>query len=108
MKILHLSLKEKWYRKIESGEKKEEYREITPYWVKRLTDTDNFLDAKHIPFRHYDAVEFSLGYPKKENTSRRMTFEIASIGIGVGNTKWGAPTDKAVFIIKLGERTDDK
>ena len=104
MKILHLSLKAKWYRMIESGEKPEEYRDMTPYWVKRLVDTDNFLAGEPIPYRHYDAVEFTLGYPKKEDTSRRMTFEVASIGAAKGNPQWGAPTDKSVFIIKLGER----
>ena len=36
IKILHQPLKAKWYRMIEDGEKTEEYREITPYWMKRL------------------------------------------------------------------------
>ena len=31
MKILHLPLKAQWYNMIESGEKTEEYRMITPY-----------------------------------------------------------------------------
>ena len=34
MKILHLNLKAKWYDMIESGIKKEEYREIKPFWEK--------------------------------------------------------------------------
>ena len=36
VKILHLPQKAKWYIMQESGEKPEEYREITPYWCKRL------------------------------------------------------------------------
>lgn len=36
MKILHLTLKKKWFDMIASGEKKEEYREIKPYWEKRF------------------------------------------------------------------------
>jgi hypothetical protein len=35
MKILHLVLKAQWYNLIEQGEKKEEYRDITPYYDKR-------------------------------------------------------------------------
>jgi hypothetical protein len=31
IRLLHLPLKAKWYRIIESGEKTEEYREIKPY-----------------------------------------------------------------------------
>ena len=104
MKTLHLPLKATWYRMIESGDKPEEYREITPYWVKRLVDTDNFLAGEPIQYRHYDTVEFSLGYPKKEDTSRRMTFEVANIGAAKGNPQWGAPTDKSVFVIRLGDR----
>ena len=36
MKILELPLKKEWYNMIESGEKREEYREIKQYWQKRL------------------------------------------------------------------------
>lgn len=36
-KTLHLTLKKKWFDMIASGEKKEEYREIKPYWSQRLT-----------------------------------------------------------------------
>lgn len=89
---------------IESGEKPEEYREITPYWVKRLTDTDNLLAGGPVPYRHYDTVEFTLGYPRKEDTSRHMTFEVAGMECAKGNPQWGAPADKSVFIIKLGSR----
>lgn len=35
-KTLTLSLKKKWFDMIASGEKTEEYREIKPYWEKRL------------------------------------------------------------------------
>ena len=51
--------------------------------------------------RGYTHVEFTLGYPKKGDTSRRMVKEIDSIKIGKGNPEWGAPEDKEVFIIKL-------
>ena len=37
MKTLYLVLKSKWYDMIASGEKREEYREVKPYWKKRLT-----------------------------------------------------------------------
>ena len=33
---LYLTLKKNWFDLILSGEKKEEYREIKPYWEKRL------------------------------------------------------------------------
>ncbi len=104
MKILHLSLKTKWYRMIESGEKTEEYREITPYWTSRLVDIEKFESYTHIPYRYYDVVEFTLGYPKKEDTDRRMTFKVIGIEQAMGNPIWGAPTDRCVYIIRLGSR----
>lgn len=36
MKILDLVLKHQWYDLIEDGVKTEEYRELKPYWIKRL------------------------------------------------------------------------
>lgn len=35
--VLTLHLAEPWYSMIVSAEKMEEYREIQPYWIKRLT-----------------------------------------------------------------------
>ena len=35
--VLTLHLAEPWYSAIVSAEKMEEYREIQPYWIKRLT-----------------------------------------------------------------------
>ncbi len=123
MKILHLPLKKEWYEMIESGEKKEEYREIKSYWAKRLChcmrDCSNGHWSKpeciytckaihgHLNFEYggkrlapFTHVKFSYGY-----TKRTMTFEIKEIVIGKGNPNWGA-LDNEVFIIKLGNRIE--
>lgn len=89
MKILDLPLKKEWYNMIESGDKLEEYREIKSYWEKRLCRTKG----------NYTHIRFRYGY-----TKRTMLFEIDNITIGRGNPKWGAPTDRDVFIIKLKKR----
>ena len=86
MKILYLPLKAKWYNMIDSGVKPEDYRDIKPYWQKRLN-------------KDYTHVMFSYGY-----TKRKMIFRINRIITGYGITEWGAPSDKKVFIIKLGLR----
>lgn len=36
-KVLILHVSEPWYSMIASGEKNEEYREIKPYWLRRIT-----------------------------------------------------------------------
>lgn len=57
-KILHLTLKKKWFDLIKSGKKRFEYREIKPYWKKRLFD----MDQRDI--KHYDYIIFTNGYRK--------------------------------------------
>lgn len=81
IRILDLPLKKEWYNMIESGEKKEEYREIKPYWTKRLRNNGH----THVRFRY--------GY-----TKRTIIFEIKYITIGIGKSKWGAP-EHDVYII---------
>lgn len=112
MKILYLPLKAKYYRMIESGVKPEEYRSDKPYWRKRLLRCYKSIDwcddgvscqtcsvYQKKQFRDYTHVCFRYGY-----TSRTMTFEIKDITIGMGKYEWGAPTERKVFIIKLGNR----
>ena len=36
-KVLTLTVSKQWFDMIVAGEKTEEYREIKPYWIKRLT-----------------------------------------------------------------------
>jgi len=130
MKTLHLVLKRKWYDMIECGDKTEEYREIKSYWERRLfggggsdcKDCKNFpidlpTDENYTRFKRYekyschncpiglnfdkkfDIVNFHLGYTKEI-----ISFKINDIIIGKGKSKWGAPIDRDVFIIKLGDR----
>lgn len=84
MKILDLPLKAKWYEMIESGNKKEEYREIKKYWIGRLAkcggrnsyEKTGFYCKKAICFscitrgngfhpKEYTHVCFRFGYTKR-------------------------------------------
>lgn len=87
MKILHLTLKKKWFDMIASGHKTEEYREIKPYWQKRLKLGYN-----------YDAVSFRNGYSAD---APKMLVECKGVFTGHGVLAWGALKDP-VYIIKLG------
>lgn len=102
---------------IASGEKKEEYREISPYWIKRLLRCGFLCNGncvlmgeivcpacRYLKYTSFDTVVLTLGYPKKDDTSRRMTFALKDICIGEGKTEWGAEEETQYFIIKLGER----
>lgn len=110
--MLYLPLKKEWYRLIESGEKKEEYRELSEHWVKRVSRRlfDSMFYFNSFPDSIIELfnkghmgisskyVQFSYGY-----TKRVMIYEIAEIKIGRGKKEWGAPPYR-VFVIKLGKR----
>ena len=100
---------------IERGEKPEEYREIKPYWEKRLIDY-KALKANYqaIALKRYmlgiltDVCKaFPRGYThvllRRGYTKRTMLFGLDEIKISKGNPDWGAP-EEPVFIIKLGGR----
>lgn len=123
MEILDLVLKGKWYDMIASGEKREEYREIKPYWEKRLLDYKGLSDYYRKNFyelrikklffprrplienvcdafpRGYTHVRFHRGY-----TNITMLIELKGVSIDTGNPLWGAEPGKEYFVIKLGNR----
>lgn len=123
MKTLTLSLKKKWFDMIKSGEKKEEYREIKPHYIRQFIKfeplkydligdynfhkgfdegeikgiEDELLNLKH------DTLVFTLGYPKADDTERRLTFKNPRIRIGTGKPEWGAVPGKLYFVITWEE-----
>ena len=123
-KTLHLGLKRKWWDMIASGIKKEEYREVFPYWARRLLKKQytlcpyaqnkdcNFefgpclhrkLDNSNA-YKGFDRVCFHRGY-----TNATMIFMIKSIEYRIGvlcHEDWGAEPNKRYFVIKLGERIE--
>ena len=128
MKTLDLVLKRKWYDMIDSGVKTEEYREIKPYWIKRLIEERNpshrdyyeritsirpeffcarsillqyYLEEGFVRYKGFDTVTFHLGYTKNRPS---MTFKIKDIVISRGNPEWGAEVGEYYFVIELGKR----
>lgn len=124
---LQLSLKTKWFEMTKAGIKTEDYREITPYWVKRLcknykgdlseicndfeeapmfADYPDCLDDMIIKFniilKNFTKNTMTLDYPKSSDSERILKFEHAGIEIRTGNPEWGAEPDKLYFVIKHG------
>lgn len=60
MSELVLPLKAEYFNAIRDGSKPEEFRLSTPYWQKRLEG------------RVYDRIILTLGYPKRDDHSRRL------------------------------------
>lgn len=114
---------------IANGVKYDEYREIKPYWLKRLVDFPDDFDFKKYPLQHlcnffksddvhfthvlhnmerlgmkfkkFDSIVFTNGYGKD-----KPNFEIKNIKslfmIRTGNEEWGAkPGEKYfTFVVK--------
>ena len=116
---LTLSLNKKWFDLIKSGEKTEEYRRFghVPfgmhlsraenqsvfYWNTRLVkhifpkldDDENYSIIQ----KDFDKLVFTLGYPNKTDTSRRLVFKNPKIRIGTGKPEWGAEPGELYFVI---------
>jgi hypothetical protein len=71
MRALKIVIKKEWFDKIESGEKKIEYREAKPFWHLRLKD-------KNGNYREYDRIEFINGY---NTNARRMITEFDGVSL---------------------------
>jgi len=110
-KTLKATLKNKWFDMIDSGEKPEEYREITQYWISRLL-TDFSTDPDKNPIKlnggsykaiEYDEVHFFNGRYFSERL-RNMKLEYKGLTIGTGKQEWGATPGANYFVIKLGSK----
>jgi hypothetical protein len=72
MTTLHLTLKKRWFDEILAGTKKIEYREIKPYWTKRLFEDDGRA-------KEFDVISFRNGYNKD---CREMCVEFLGVRKG--------------------------
>lgn len=72
---------------IASGVKKEEYRQMKPYWHKRLS-------------KKYDYVKFVNGYGADRPW---MLVELKEVLTSLGVIEWGAPESERVYILRLGK-----
>jgi len=119
MSMLRLNVTKEWFDMINSGIKKEEYREIKTYWVSRLFKADfGALDLReahdymkeglrlaykfpdgHFRTPRFSAIEFKNGYGKNAPTIHVVC---ESITIGEAKPEWSGNWKGKVFIINLG------
>ncbi len=124
-KILHLTLKKQWFDLILSGEKEEEYRELKPFWIRRLVENNypveskeegrhialniaydilnehnpaDVLKAYYAKYKTFDVIHFTNGYGKHRP---QIVVECKGIEIrDTGNKDWGF--ESQCFVISLG------
>lgn len=96
---LHLSLKHKWYEMVRDGIKKEEYREIKPFWSRIFVGGKIKIKGKY--YRPKDIVIcFSNGYAKHRPQSR---YYCKSLRVKTGKPEWGAEPDKKYYTLLIGD-----
>lgn len=125
--VLNLNLTGTFYDMIHDETKKEEYREIKPYWAKRLymlnpehpdnrgaksgnlserllleweekgIGIEKLIEKEVIIPRGFTHVCFRRGY-----TNTPLLVRLTDIRTGKGKPHWGAPADIPVFILRLG------
>ena len=90
MTILTLPIKKRWFDLIASGEKKEEYREIKPYYQTRFDK----------PLTH---IRFTNGYG---NSVPSVVVELLGISKGIPKPEWSEGTIEQgteVYVLSLGD-----
>ena len=101
--MLILPIKRKWFDMIISGEKKEEYRDIKPYYDTRLMDAfgmiwvgDELIRAPmpELQKNRVQLVAFRNGYGKDVPT----IWTECSLSAGYGREEWGAEPGNGVGI----------
>ncbi len=92
--MLTLPIKKKWFDMIASGEKKEEYREIKPYYTRRFSWHE---DKKCPTIQITTDVRFRNGYSK---TSPTMECHVR-IRKGYGKEEWGAEKNKLYYVLEI-------
>lgn len=93
--MLTLPIKKKWFDMIKSGEKKEEYREIKPYYNNRFTHF--YEDICEACIKGSMCVIFRNGYSKNSPSIKCLV----NINIGEGNPDWGAEPGKEYYVLKI-------
>ena len=88
--MLTLPIKKKWFDMILSGEKKEEYREIKPYYTSR------FIKALGQPSKRIEVI-LRNGYLDESP----QFIADCHISVGTGKEEWGAEPGVRYYILKI-------
>lgn len=94
--MLTLPIKKQWFDMILSGEKKEEYREIKPYYASRFPKVFNMVDGIPLDLQETQ-IRFTNGY------GNNVPAFIADchLEIRTGKEKWGAEKGIIYYVLVI-------
>lgn len=117
--MLIFPLKKEWYEKIKSGEKTIEYREVKPYWSKRIYSELSKAFERRFGRKFCSYADFAFPVVKCEEdaklkcklrlgyTNKYMTANIVKIEIVDGNNT-DLHIDKPVYAIHLADVREER
>ena len=88
--MIILPIKKKWFDMILSGIKKEEYRDIKPYYTKRFMSEGLFYNRSAV-------ILFRNGYSNKSPYFKAL----CSLYINEGKEEWGAIPGQKYYVLKI-------
>lgn len=97
--MLTLPIKKKWFDMILAGKKKEEYRDIKPYYETRFR---NAWKGGLTGGNAHRQIMFRNGYGKDSPSF----IADCTLSVGTGKEEWGAEGGKKYFILTIHERLD--
>ena len=106
--MLTLPIKKKWFDMIVSGEKKEEYREIKPYYDSRFMNAFGFrLVGGQMVYGEAATEEIRKPWPVLvvfRNGYSKDSPEVVckcTLQFGRGKPEWGAEPGKLYYVLKI-------
>lgn len=90
-----LPIQKKWFDMIVSGKKKEEYREIKPYYDSRLY---RFIPSK---FNNYVAPTIKIIFRNGYSFNSPSVKCKCTVDIGTGKKEWGATPGQRYYVLKI-------
>lgn len=93
--MLILPIKKKWFDMVLLGKKKEEYREIKPYYESRFKNAWKGLTGGNAQRE----IMFRNGY----NKNSPSFIAKCTLSVGTGKEEWGAEKGKEYFILTVQE-----
>ncbi|WMJ90552.1 ASCH domain-containing protein [Anaerocolumna sp. MB42-C2] len=100
--MLILPIKKKWFDMILSGEKKEEYREIKPYYIKRLANIFKVSEPLLIKlFQQGSHQNLEIIFRNGYSSDSLIFAADCELYIGKGKVEWGAAADTEYIIFKI-------
>lgn len=95
--MLTLTIKKKWFDMICSGEKKEEYRELSPYYYSRFSRYLGWRTVKGEKKKEEFFCRLRNGY---DMTSPSVVVR-CTVSVGTGKPEWGAEAGERYYVLKI-------